>query len=142
MQAKLAFELAVNIMPVQNILTQFGISKSDLKSLLQDHAFRNMVAQFKQEWNSATSAKDRVRLKAAVMVEENLLHLNDIFRDMDINPTSRLEAFKQMVVLADHAPKKDAAESGPKFNLTLNFGGDKSVTIDADAVIEDADASD
>ena len=106
-----------------------------MQQLLQEQGFRNMVKQFKSEWLAASNSKERIRLKAAVMAEHNLLVLHDIVNDMELNPNARLEAYKQITALADVQPKKDVAEGGPRFNLTLNFGdGKQPMTIDAEAI--------
>lgn len=137
LQASLAAELAVGLLPVPDILRRFKLTRDQLKLMLKDHQFKQMIVQFKREWHDAANAKERIRLKAALMVEENLLMLDQIFNDLELNPQARLDAFKQMVTLADVAPKADAAQTGPKFNLTLNLGNDsKPVTIDAEAVSE------
>ena len=138
-EARVALELAIGIQPVADIIKQFSLTKAQMQQLLQEQGFRNMVKQFKSEWLAASNSKERIRLKAAVMAEHNLLVLHDIVNDMDLNPNARLEAYKQITALADVQPKKDAVESGPKFNLTLNLGGDQTVTIDAETVIDDGD---
>ena len=138
--AALAAELAVGLLPLPDVLKRFDISKDQLKLLLKDQQFKSMVRQFKHEWHAASNAKDRIKLKAAMMVEENLLELHRLFLDIELNPTARLDAFKQMTVLADVQPKKDAPDSGPRFMLTLNLAGegsDQSLTIDADTIIDE-----
>ena len=139
MQAELAMELAAGLLPINNIMTRFDLTKEQLRLLLLNPIFRGMVRSYKQEWLAATNAKERIRVKAAMATEEGLLELNRIFHDSMLNPTARLEAFKQMSNLADVQPKKDAVDTGPKFNLTLNLGSDPNaaaqhVTIDATAL--------
>ena len=138
MRAALAAELAVGILPLPDILKRFDMTSAELKVLMKDANFKQMVSQFKREWNEASNSKERVRIKAVIMVEENLLELHSIFNDIELNPSARLDAFKQMVSLADVAPKTNAPDSGPKFNLTLNLGSSREpVTIDATTVDSD-----
>ena len=138
MRASLAAEIAVGLLPLPDILKRFDMTSSQLKMLLKEPSFKAMIKQFKQEWYEAANSKERIRLKAAIMVEENLLELHRIFNDIELNPAARLDAFKQMTTLADVQPKKDATDSGPKFNLTLNLGNEsKPVTIDAVAAEEE-----
>ena len=136
MQARVALELAVGISPVADILKQFGLRKEQLKAMLQEQGFRNMVSQYKQEWLAASNAKERIRLKAAVMAEHNLLILHDIINDMDLNPTARLEAYKQVTALADVQPKKDVTDTGSRFSVTINIPGAEPMSVAADRVIE------
>ena len=140
MKASLAAELAVGLLPLPEILTRFGLNQGQLQLLLKDESFRKMVRQFKREWHEASNAKERIKLKASLMVEDNLLELHRIFNQLDLNPNARLDAFKQMVVLADAAPKKEGGSDGPRFNLTLNLGGEqKSVVVDAVSEVVDVE---
>ena len=119
--AALAAELGANLLPLPEILRRFDLDGPTLKVLLKDQQFRMMIKDFKREWNSPMSAKDRIKLKALLMVEDNLLELHKIFNNIDLNPTARMDAFKMMTELSDAKPKKEAIESA-KFNLTLNLG--------------------
>lgn len=142
--AALAAELGAQLLPMPEILKRFEIDKDTLKALLKDPQFRHMVIDFRREWNSPMSAKDRIKLKSLLMVEDNLLTLHQIFNNANTNPTARLSAFDQMVKLADAQPKKESDGSGGShFHLTLDLGphATKPFTIDADtkAIIEAKD---
>jgi orotate phosphoribosyltransferase-like protein len=120
--AALAAELGAELLPVPEILKRFDMSADTLRHLLKkDAQFRSMIKDFKREWNSPMSAKDRIKLKALLMVEDNLMELHRIFNNMDLNPTARMDAFKMMTELSDAKPKKEAPD-GAKFSLTLNLG--------------------
>lgn len=132
--AALAAELGAKLLPTEEVLKRFGLTALDLKQLLQDPQFRHMVTDFRREWNSPMSAKDRIKLKALLMVEDNLLTLHQLFNNDLTNPTARLAAYDQMVKLADAAPKREsAAGGGSQFHLTLNLGSHAAepFTIDA-----------
>ena len=99
-------------------------------------------------WNSTDGTKDRIRAKAGMMVEDGLLELWAVFHDNDIAAPSRLDAFKQILSVADLGPTRGASgsggESGPRFALTINIPASpgheaKSVTIDADLAEDDSD---
>lgn len=120
--AALAAELGANLLPLPEVMRRFEIDPPTLKKLLADPQFRHMVKDFKRDWNSPMSAKDRIKLKSLLMVEDGLIELHKIFHNMDLNPAARMDAFKQMTELADAKPKKDALPEGSKFNLTLNLG--------------------
>ncbi len=124
MRPRLAAELALNLMDTKDILMQFSISADVLRSMLADPGFRQMVRGYKQEWLSASNARERTRLKAMLATEEGLETLWAIFRDNEITPGARIDAYKHLTVLADAIPKKDAPDGGPRFHLTLNLGGD------------------
>jgi len=120
--AALAAELGANLLPLPEVMKRFKVDKAQLKTLLNNGQFRMMVQDFKREWGSPMSAKDRIKLKALLMVEDGLLELHRIFNNIDLNPTARLDAFKQMTELSDAKPKKDMLDQGAKFSLTLNLG--------------------
>lgn len=133
--AALSAELGANLLPLEEVLKRFGLTIGNLKDLLRNPQFRHMVKEFKREWNSPMSAKDRIKLKALLMVEDNLLTLHTLFNNAATNPTARLSAFDAMVKLADAAPKVTAPEGGGnKFHLTLNLGAHQATpfTIDAE----------
>jgi hypothetical protein len=135
MRASLASELAVGLLPIPDILKRFQMTSADLKLLMKQPAFRKMVSQYKREWSDASNAKERIRIKAAIAAEEGLLTLYEIFKDLELNPSARLEAYKQITNLADVAPKKDVQDTGQHFNLTLNLGDTgKPITINAEAL--------
>jgi hypothetical protein len=141
--AALAAELATKLLPLPEIIKRYDLTPAQLKDLLRDQQFRHMVNEFRREWHSPLSARERVRLKSSLAVEDGLIELYRIFKDLDYTPSARLDAFKQLVGLADMQPKKDAVESGPSFSLTLNLGGEsRTVTIDATPgpALIDADA--
>ena len=132
--AALAAELGAKLLPTEEVLKRFGLTPLDLKQLLQDPQFRHMITDFRREWNSPMSAKDRIKLKALLMVEDNLMTLHQLFNNDLTNPTARLAAYDQMVKLADAAPKREAAgDGGSQFHLTLNLGAHAAepFTIDA-----------
>lgn len=133
--ASLAAELATKLLPVPEVMARHGLDAAEMQRLLADPQFKNMISEFRRDWEAPMSARERVRLKSALAVEDGLVTLYAIFKDIDLTPTARIDAFKQLVGLAEMGPKKDGAESGPAFNLTLNLGGEtnaqKTLTIAA-----------
>ena len=141
-RAALAAELATRLLPVSEIMARHGLNTAQLRAHIADPQFKNMVKTFRQEWESPLSARERVKLKSAMAVEDGLVELYHIFKDNDLAPAARIEAFKQLVGLAEMGPKKDGVEVGPAFSLTLNLGGagkSKSLVIDAVPQLEVAE---
>jgi hypothetical protein len=137
-RAALAAELATRLLPVPEVMKRYNMTTAELTTLLADSQFKNMVRDFRREWESPMSARERVKLKSSLAVEDGIVELYRIFKDLDTVPAARIDAFKQLVGLADMQPKKEGAEAGPAFSLTLNLGGtdediSKTITIDADA---------
>lgn len=143
-EAKLAYELAANLMPASEVFKRFGYSPAQARVIVASPQFKTLYAEAKAIWNSSDSAKERLRAKATLMVEDGLLTLWQMFHDGDTAPPSRLEAFKQIALVAQVAPKGGSgdADTGPRFNLTINIPEApghpaQRVTIDAETVGED-----
>jgi hypothetical protein len=134
-QAALAAELAAKLLPVEEILERYSKTPAQLKQLMADKQFRHMVAEFRREWNSPLSARDRVKVKSALAVEDGILELNRLFYDPDVTPNVRLDAYKQLVQLADMQPKRD--DAGPAtggFSISINIpqpeGAPRQMTLE------------
>ncbi len=138
MQPKLAAELAAGLLPVADILKRFDLTKTQLKILLHNAVFVAMVKDMREQWEGASNAKERIRVKAALAVEEGLQDLYNIYINPELNLTARLDAYKQLVVLADAAPKKDAPDAlGPQFSVVFNIpGANEPLTIQGSSIKE------
>jgi len=119
--AQLAAELAAGLLPVPDILHRYEKTPAQLKQLLKDPMFSRMVSDFAKEWNSPLTAKERIRMKSLIAVEDSLSALYAMFHNPANAPPARLEAFKQLAELADAKPKKDAAADGSRFSVTFNI---------------------
>lgn len=133
--SRLALELAMRIKPAGAVADEYGIPRAELvRRLKTDKAFQAQIAEYQQIWLHPTNAAERVRIKSAVLAEDGLHALWDIFMDRDINPGIRLDCHKHLAKLADVEPRRDTAlDTGPKFSLTLNLGGADPMTIEADS---------
>lgn len=131
--AALAAELATRLYPIADTLVRFGLDKAQLQHLMQDPQFRHQVKEYKREWESPLSAKERVRIKASIMVEDSLLELHRIFHDVAMNPQARLDAFKQAVNLADMQPKANAQPEQTKFTLNIQLADAPAEKVVVDA---------
>lgn len=140
-RAALAFELAAGLNATPEILSRFGLARDQLKHLIRhDAQFRHQIREYRREWHAPKNAKERIRFKAQLAAEDGLLDLYTIFKDQDAGVTARIEAYKQIVSLADVAPKKDAPDIGSKFSITINLGESpqEAVTIAHVAQVTDA----
>lgn len=141
-RAALAAELAAAIIPVPDIAKRYNLTIPELKQLMTDPQFRHQVAEFKREWNSPLTAKERTRVKAALAVEDGLIEIYRIFHDPDIPPPVRLEAYRELVKLGDMAPKKEAeGPVGGGFSITINVprAGDDTQAITLEGTAEGGD---
>jgi len=132
--ARLAWDLASQLLPVPDILVRHGLTPQDLKAMLKNTQFRHMVKEAQRVWTSPLNTTQRLRLKAAMAAEDGLEELYNIFRTPQNGLQSRLDAYKQITVLADVIPKKeqDAPGAGsPQFTVTINLSPDRTLTVSA-----------
>lgn len=143
--AHLASDLALDLEAQEIILERHGITESHLLNLTHQKDFNMMLEEYRREWSAPKNAKERIKLKALLATEDGMEELYMIFRDMDLAPNARLDAFKQLVVLSDAAPKRDVSEgAGSGFKIIINVGkhGDreeKEVVIEGSTVLDHDD---
>lgn len=136
--ASLAAELATKLYTVADTLLRFSITAAQLKLLMSDAQFRHMVADYRRQWNAPMSARERVKAKASLAVEDGLAELYRTYHDTDIHPQARLDAFKQLVALADMQPKQNAQDTGTKFSLHIQLADSRAETVVIESAQEDA----
>ncbi len=135
--AALAAELATRLYPVADTLRRYSITKAQLQHLMQDPQFRHQITEYRREWESPLSARERVRMKSALAVEDGLVELYRLYHDVSAHPQARLDAFKQLVNLADMQPKQNAQTEGSKFTLNITLAGqekEEKLIIDGSTV--------
>ena len=128
--SRLALDLAMGIKNPKAIADDYGMPHQELVQRIQtDKAFARQVSEYRRIWLSPTNAAERVRIKAAVLAEDGLMEVWALIVDDTLNPSVRLDAHKHISKLADVEPRREDAQSGPTFSLTLNLGGDATETI-------------
>lgn len=140
-KSHLASEIAADLEALDTILARHSITHDHLRALTEETEFSMMLEEYKREWASPKNVKERIKLKALLATEDGMGELYMIFRNMDLAPGARLDAFKQLTTLADAAPKRELGESGGSgFSITINVGkhsGDeKSVIIEGSTELD------
>jgi hypothetical protein len=141
--SRLAMELASELTPLPDILRNYNLTRTQLKSLLATQTFRDMFSEAKQIWRSGSNVRQRVRLKAALLAEDSLLEIFRVVHDATANTASRLQAFKQIADLTDIAPRKDG--SGPSadgFSIRIVFPNMPTQTVAAGPATIEHDPAD
>lgn len=106
--AQMIMELAARIMPAKDILSRYEVDPVMFKThISKDPQFLAAFKEARAFWGSDSNAKERIQVKAAVMLEDSLLELYSMFHDAQKNPTARLDALSKMMKLA----KMDAGEA-------------------------------
>lgn len=133
--ARLAWELTANILPLAEIMKRYDLTFDSLAEKRRDPVFRACLEDYGRAWNSSLSAQERIRIKAALLVEDGLLDIFRILKSSDSVAAAKLDAFTALSRAGDVGPsKKDSVSGGEKFSVTINLPNSAPVTIDATAI--------
>lgn len=132
--SRLAHELARDIYPLEDVLKQFNIDADYFNDHVIDHPrFKTLFLEALSVWRGATNAKERVGVKAALMVEEWMPEANRLFHDVQQPLSAKVEAMKLMAKLAglgEAADKGVAAGERVVVNINLSAAGAPNIQID------------
>jgi hypothetical protein len=121
--AALAREIAMDILPLQQILELHRLTDEEWAKIQANKNFQATVAQLVQEWNSAANVRERVKVKAATGLESNLEQYVLEISDTSIPLIQRVEAGKFLARLGELDGLRDnSGGGGDAFHITLNIG--------------------
>lgn len=120
---RLVAELAANLEPKEAILDRYSIDRAEWDTLRTNPVFIEMLKEAVSDWQHASNADKRVKVKSSIAVEESIATLHGMIRDTDIPPSSRVESFKQLMRLGKlDTPETDTPAAGNGFSITINLG--------------------
>lgn len=128
---ELALEVAQNLRGIPDILADYEISKDQFKIILKTPLFRNLYKEKRHEWNSPSSAKERIRARADMALESQQPVLHGMVMDTDLAPSHRLAAHDKMLKMSSVADKPALMEGGPTastFTVTINMSAPDGTT--------------
>jgi hypothetical protein len=135
---RLAWEIAAEITPVPDILARYGITPAEFKNKLKDPMFRVAIREAKSIWKSDLNVQQRIRMKAAFLVEDSILDVFAIIKNENHPAAARLEAFEKLIKTADMSPKAGKGDNSTAgaFKIVINLGDApaEQVTIDGRAI--------
>jgi hypothetical protein len=120
----LAAGLIRGIEEPEAILERLGFVLDEYTELSETRMFRQMLREAQEEWEGARNTHKRIKLKAAVNIEEALPHF---FQEMT-NPkeplSSKVKAFEVVSRVAGLGnPEPAGVGNGQFFKLEINLGG-------------------
>jgi hypothetical protein len=125
---KLARELAMDIQPLETILKLYSIDDEAWEKLKLNGKFQNLLFSEAEAWNGALNTHERVKLKAASMLEEFLPELNNRLHDQDEALPAKIEGAKMVARIAGMGERSDVGGSGgERFTVTINLGEDSKL---------------
>lgn len=130
--AKLAREIAMDILPLPRVLILNQISDADWVLIQEDKRFQDMLSGMIKDWEATTNAKDRVRVKAQTGMEALMEVFLEDAMSKDIPLVQRVEVGKLMTKLGELEQQKLGGGSGQVL-IQINFG-EKEVKQEVKAV--------
>ena len=133
----LASELAKDIEDLPIILTRLGLTQPEYEELCDTKMFRAMLDQAYHEWQGATNTGKRIKLKAAINIEEALPSMHAAIVNEKENLASRVKAFEVMARIGGLGnPEPQMASQGATFQLTIHYSDDKPPIILGEVIEE------
>ena len=139
---KLAREIAMNIHPLEDILKAHLIEPNQWENIQEMARFQSLLETESAQWNGALNTQERVKLKAAAMIEEWLPEANQRMHDRGESLSAKTELGKLVRDLAGFAKGGIGIEGGgERFSVTINLGADASLKFEKELppVIIDAE---
>jgi hypothetical protein len=120
---KLAREIAMDIQPLEIILKNYSITDQTWSELQRNRHFQQLVASETEAWTAALNTHERVKLKAASMMEEWLPELNGRLHDVTEALAAKIEGAKMLAKIANMGiPDALTGLGGERFVVTINLG--------------------
>ena len=121
--AALAREVAMDILPIAQILQLHQLSEEDWARIQGHKVYQETVAGLVREWESATNVRERVKIKAATGLELQLeVYVSEI-SDTAIPLAQRVEAGKFLARLGELDGNRDVmGAGGSAFSISINIG--------------------
>lgn len=139
MSAALAVDLAAEMWPEADVFARHGVDPVYGAALLQKNWFRKMVDDAKREWSSITNAKQRIKLKSEIAVEQALGDLFSIVTDTKTPAAARVAAFKELKDIAGVSVQEQAGPGTnvPTVNIFLGGSDEPTFTMSAPKVVKE-----
>jgi hypothetical protein len=120
----LAAGLIRGIEEPETVLKRCGFEPGDYTELSETRMFRQMLSEAQEEWEGARNTHKRIKLKAAVNIEEALPHFYKAMTNEKEPLSSKVKAFEVVARVAGLGnPEPVPAGNGQFFKLEINLGG-------------------
>jgi hypothetical protein len=146
---QLVNELAKDILEEKDILKLVGITQEEYELLKEQPGYKTLKSQQEIEWKGADNTPKRVKVNAAAITEELMMHVFYAARDRVDEPLSSMvkamEALAKIAGLGALEPAAGVAgaSTGNTFNLNISWanGGEEKISIGSN-VIDDVSYKD
>lgn len=128
---KLAREVAMALRPLSDILADTGITED----YYNDHVvtipwYKQVLDTFTIEWNRPMKTEERLRLESLATLETGMPHLGARMLDGKETFPAAIEAAKLFAKIGKVDGSDKSPNSGERFSLIINLGGDEKLVIE------------
>jgi hypothetical protein len=126
--SRLAREVARKIKPLELILQQLQISPQQWDRIQQSPIFTTRMGEEAAIWSASTrsTVRERVSIKAAVMIEELLIEAVGIVQDPLIPGAARVQALRFIADMGELGEKAAVTDdSSGRVTININLGSQK-----------------
>lgn len=128
---RLARDLAIDMRQPEEIRETYGLTYEQWDTILDNEYFQKLLHDERVRWLSANNVNERVKLKAAAMVEEWLPELFGRLHDPRESLNAKVAAGQLVTKLAGMGIERAAIEGGgERFSININLGAEKSFKIE------------
>lgn len=129
---KLAREIAMDIHPLAEVLKAHQIEPKDWEYIQDMPRFQYLLETEAAQWHGALNTHERVKIKAAALVEEWLPELNERMHDRAESLNAKIEAGKLAARLAGMGLTGAGVNGGggEGLKVTINLGADAQLTFE------------
>jgi hypothetical protein len=127
--ARLIFDLVANMRPKADVLARYNMSINDLAAKARNPMWAAAYCETEKVWKSDMNTAQRIRLKAAFLLEDSLIPLFNIIRSDQMPATQKLAAIEQLTKISTVSNVPKEAGAGERHNITINIGGSKPPLI-------------
>lgn len=124
---QLIMELVANLRPRKDVLTRYNLTENDIVAKSRNPEWQARFREVHSIWNSDKNLKERIRAKAAFLLEDALVHLYKIVTSGG-SAAAKLEAIEKLIKISTVAnvPKEDSGVGIGGTRITINFGNRKA----------------
>ena len=127
---ELAVGIAKDVEDSGKLLARLGFTHEEYEELTQTRTFKTILKQAQDEWEGASNTHKRIKLKAAINVEEALPSFYQGMVDVKEPLSSRVKALEVVARIGGLGnPEIQAAGAGQFFKLEINLGAGKAPLI-------------
>ncbi len=130
----IAMELASGLSDAEGIRARYGISDAKWNVLKKNAVFRSMLKEALEKLAGDINVGNRIKIKADVLLEDNLRVLDEIANDKDAQSMARIKAVEVTAGLAGRGPaaqKEGGAGGGNAFSLNIVIG-DREIKVESE----------